>query len=56
MPGKLDIQRILDEIDENQELEVPTTPEDRESLNRETDIVKEEILGVLDEILNPTNN
>ena len=56
MPGKLDIQRILDEIDENQELEVPTKPEDRESLKRETEIVNEEIRSILDEILNHTNN
>jgi len=56
MPGKIDVKRILEDLNDNQETVKPDMDSYSNSSNQEPDSVKEHIREILDDILNPKDN
>jgi len=56
MPGKIDVQRILENQNDNQDVIKSDRDLDPNNSNQEPDSVKDHIREILDDILNPKNN
>ena len=56
MPGKIDLQRFFDDLNENETKEKTEGESDTNNANQEGDFVRDHVREILDDILNPKNN